>query len=231
MNNNKQALDTPVIDDSLIRAYLEENPDFFERHDDLLNSLTVSHERKGTVSLVERQQQKLRERVNQLEEEITELMINARRNEAIFKAYSELYVRLLKCRTLQQAIDALRNTFEEDLGLSALTLKLFDSPIEVSDQLVFAADTHRQLLSKRFDDSPIYLGRLTEQERKLLFQDEAVHSVALMSLGEQGEVGMFAVGSGQADHFEPAMDPLLINQLQALLSALLPRLLLENEAA
>ena len=185
MNNNKQALDTPVIDDSLIRAYLEENPDFFERHDDLLNSLTVSHERKGTVSLVERQQQKLRERVNQLEEEITELMINARRNEAIFKAYSELYVRLLKCRTLQQAIDALRNTFEEDLGLSALTLTLFDSPIEVSEQLVVAADTPRQLLSKRFDDSPIYLGRLTEQERRLLFQDEAVHSVALMSLAWQ----------------------------------------------
>ena len=97
MNDNKQALDTPVIDDTLIRAYLEQNPDFFERHDDLLSRLSVSHERKGSVSLVERQQQKLRERVNQLEEEITELMINARRNEAIFKAYSKLYVQLLNC--------------------------------------------------------------------------------------------------------------------------------------
>ncbi|WP_404400754.1 DUF484 family protein [Idiomarina seosinensis] len=219
----------PFLDDSLIREYLAENPDFFIRNDDLLANLQFQHNERGAISLVERQQQKLRLKVKQLEEEITELMVNARRNESIFKAYSQLYVRLLRCTTLTQVLDQLQLTFEQELEMPAISLKFFNSPIALEEQYTFASDTHKQLLSKRFSDDQIYLGRLTEQEQKLLFREESVSSVALMLLGEDGEVGMLAVGSASAGHFEPAMDKLLITQLQALLSALLPRLLASND--
>ncbi|HAS15030.1 MAG TPA: DUF484 domain-containing protein, partial [Idiomarina abyssalis] len=84
MSSESNIMANERLDDSLIREYLQENPDFFTRNDDLLTQLQFQHSEKGAVSLIERQQQKLRLRVNQLEEEITELMINARRNEAIF---------------------------------------------------------------------------------------------------------------------------------------------------
>ena len=225
----KQAMQR--IDDSLIREYLIENPDFFMNNDDLLTHLRFRHEERGAVSLVERQQQKLRSKVKELEEEITELMVNARRNEEIFTAYSQLYVRLLDCRTLPQVLDELQLTFETQLNMPALSLKFFNSPIELEEQYTFASDTHKQLLSKRFSDDPIYLGRLTEQEHKLLFRDESVASVALLLLGKEGDIGMLAVGSAKAGHFEPAMDKLLITQLQALLSALLPPVLVNDDAA
>jgi len=218
------------MDDSIIAEYLQENPDFFDRHPALLQQLKVKHATHGAVSLVERQQEVLRARIRGLEDEITELMVNARRNEDIFKHYSALYERLLQCTSLAEVADSLRSTFAEQLQLPALTLKFFDSPLDLPEQFTFAADTHKQLLSKRFNEDTMYLGRLTSDEQRLLFPAEAIESVALLLLGERGELGMLAIGSHDASHFEPAMDKLLVSQLQALLSSILPPLLQQPAA-
>ncbi|MDN7124716.1 DUF484 family protein [Pseudidiomarina terrestris] len=225
----KQAQQTRV-DDTLIAAYLEENPDFFDRHPELLQQLSVRHQTKGAVSLVERQQQVLRQRVQHLEEEITELMVTARRNEELFRYFSELYLKLLQSQSIEEVMDSLQQTFSEQLQMPALTLKFFDSPLELETQFTFAADTHKQLLSKRFRDDSIYLGRLTTDEQKLLFPDESIASVVLLLLGDKGELGMLAIGNHDAGHFEPAMDTLLVKQLQVLLSQILPPLLKHHEA-
>lgn len=227
---NHEEIGQIVVDDSLIAAYLEQNPDFFERHPELLQAMRLQHDGRGAVSLVERQQQVLRQRLAQLEEEITELMTTARRNEELFTRYSELYVHLLCCRDINEVMDALQRTFSAQLNMPALSLKFFDSPLELAEQFTFAADTHKQLLSKRFTQSPIYLGRLTADEQKLLFPNEHIASVALLLLGDQGELGMLAIGNHDASHFEPAMDTLLVRQLQALLSKILPPLLAHHEA-
>ncbi|RUO53353.1 MULTISPECIES: DUF484 family protein [Pseudidiomarina] len=226
----KQAHET-VVDDSLIAAYLEENPDFFERHPELLQRLSVKHQSKGAVSLVERQQQVLRQRVQQLEEEITELMVTARRNEELFRYFSQLYVKLLQSASIDEVMDSLQQTFSEQLQMPALSLKFFDSPLELEEQFTFAADTHKQLLSKRFRDDSIYLGRLSADEQRLLFPDESIASVVLLLLGDKGELGMLAIGNHDAGHFEPAMDTLFVKQLQVLLTQVLPPLLQHHASA
>lgn len=231
MSNDANKLDGLRLDDQAIREYLQENSDFFTHNDDLLSTLQFRHSEKGAVSLLERQQQKLRQRVSELEQEITDLMVNAQRNESIFNAYSQLYVNLLRCSSLSEVVDQLRNTFERELGMPALSLKLFNSSVELDEQFTFTSDTHKQLLSRRFEDDVVYLGRLTEQEHTLLFNDHSVASVALLLLGDKSDIGLLAVGSRNAGHFEPAMDKLLITQLQALLSALLPKILVGHDAA
>lgn len=213
------------LDDTLIAEYLQENPDFFDRNPELLTRINLQHHNEGSVSLVERQQRILRSQIAELQEEITELMSNARRNEMIFRGYSALYVDLLRCETLTEVLDSLRTTFQQQLALPELTLKFFDSPVSLPDQFTFAADTHKQLLSKRFGDSSVYLGRLTQEEQRLLFQDTKVESVALVLLGRDQQLGMLAFGSKDPSHFDPSMDYLLINQLQALLSVILPIML------
>ncbi|RUO63768.1 DUF484 family protein [Pseudidiomarina insulisalsae] len=230
-NEAKKQAQTTVVDDTLIAAYLDENPDFFERHPQLLQRLTVRHQTKGAVSLVERQQQMLRQRVQQLEEEITELMVTARRNEELFRYFSELYVKLLQSESLSDVMESLQETFSTQLQMPALSMKFFDSPLELEEQFTFAADTHKQLLSKRFQDETIYLGRLTANEQKLLFPDETIASVVLLLLGEKGELGMLAIGNHDAGHFEPAMDTLFVKQLQVLLSQVLPPLLHHHASA
>jgi hypothetical protein len=225
MTTDVKPIPNPVVDDTLIAQYLAENPDFFEHHPQLLKQLSLRHQERGAVSLVERQQQVLRQRIMQLEEEITDLMVTARRNEELFRAYSDLYVELLACNHLAEVMDALQETFSTQLNMPALSLKFFDSPIELDEQFTFAADTHKKLLSKRFQSANVYLGRLTEDEKKLLFPNEPIASVALILLGDKGELGMLAIGNHDAGHFEPAMDTLLVRQLQALLTKILPPLL------
>lgn len=233
----QEAKQTPTfaIDDSLVEGYLNENPDFFDRHPQLVKQLKVTHSAKGAVSLVERQQQLLRERIAELEEEITELMGNARRNEEIFRHYSELYKRLLHTRSFAEFVQALQHSFQKQLLLPALTLKMYQAAPGLTDEYVVTADTHKQLLSKRFQHSAIYLGRLTAAEQRLLFPAPAPHeqieSVALLLLGQTGnELGILAIGSHDASHFEPAMDPLLVSQLQVLISHLLPAWLAAEHA-
>ena len=146
------------LDDQVIAEYLLENPRFFDRHPELLAAMQVRHETKGAVSLVERQQQVLRDKIASLEEEITALMGNARRNERIFQSYSSLYQQLLRCTDIQQLEQALVATFVDELGLAAHSLKLFVPTSQA--QLTFDADTHKQLLRKRFDSAIVYFGRL-----------------------------------------------------------------------
>ncbi|RUO79884.1 DUF484 domain-containing protein [Idiomarina tyrosinivorans] len=231
MKNDSSSLPgNAQIDDSFIREYLQENPDFFIRNDDLLDQLTLQHQQKGAVSLIERQQQKLRERVRTLEEEITSLMAEGARNDALFKSYSDLYVRLLKSASLEQALAELRKTFAEELGMPALTLKFFDSPLENNVQVAIISDAQRELIADRLHEQSVYLGRLTAREQHLLFPEENIGSVALLLLGDEGEMGLLAIGSHDSHHFDPSMDALLITQLQALLGALLPSLLDHDHA-
>lgn len=218
-----------VLDAELVVEYLEQHPNFFEQHGHLLAQMNLRHQQAGSVSLVERQQRILREQITVLQEEITALMVNARRNESIFKGYSALYVQLLNCETIDDVLASMTQTFQEQLALPELSLKFFDSPIELPEQYAFASDTHKQLLSKRFNSQSVYLGRLTKEEQKLLFRDEQVESVALVLLGNNQELGMLAFGSKDPAHFDPEMDYLLITQLQALLSVILPRLLAQSK--
>jgi len=226
-NSSAEQLNQSLLDAELVIEYLEQHPNFFEQHPQVLANMNVRHQQAGSVSLVERQQRILREQIVALQEEITALMSNARRNESIFKGYSALYVELLKCESLEQVLASLEKTFHEQLGLPGLSLKFFDSPMALPEQFTFTSDTHKQLLSKRFQEKPIYMGRLSKEEQQLLFGNEPIESVALVLLGQQQELGMLAFGSKDAAHFDPDMDYLLITQLQALLSVILPRLLQE----
>ncbi|MGL5395794.1 MAG: DUF484 family protein, partial [Shewanella sp.] len=83
------------FDELIIREYLLDNPDFFNRYPELLLAMRLPHLERGAISLVERRQELLRQRVDQLEEEITSLLTMAARNEKIFLFNTELSFKLL----------------------------------------------------------------------------------------------------------------------------------------
>ena len=53
---------TKALSAADVAAFLSEHPDFFSEHEDLLTNLQLPDSRKGTVSLVEKQIDVLRER-------------------------------------------------------------------------------------------------------------------------------------------------------------------------
>ena len=71
----------------------------------------------------------------------------------------------------------------------------------------------------------IYFGPIDEPDKQVLFGVEAlVHSVALLRLGEQGELGLIAFGHANPEHYQPGMDSLLLEQLGRFVTLLLPTL-------
>lgn len=217
MKTEIQALDPEVIVE-----YLNKHPDFFNHFPDALAQLELAHQQVGAVSLLERQQKTLREQVKKLQTERATLIDNARKNEHIFRHYSDLYVALLACQDLDEMMALLQQTFIQQLGMVELSLRLFEFPAsddtpELTNKYRFLSESQSQLLKKRVAHEPVYLGRLTKEETAILFQNEAVESVAILAFGH-APLGMLAFGSLKAHHFNPDMDFLLITQLQALLS-------------
>ncbi|MCS6134426.1 DUF484 family protein [Shewanella baltica] len=197
------------FDELIIREYLLDNPDFFNRYPELLLAMRLPHMERGAISLVERRQEMLRQRVSQLEEEITSLLTMAARNEKIYQFNTELSFQLLNCADLVSLKEVLADSLKLQFNFSHV-------------RLISVLDTDMKAIWDQRLHKGHYFGRLTQQEAKRLFGSE-VGSVALTKLSEDNPV-IFAIASQDATHFHPDMDNMLLEQLRRLLAHMLAKL-------
>ena len=214
-----------LLDDSIIEEYLIENPHFFTKHPALLNKLNVTTKEQGTVSLVQRQQRMMREKIVALEDEITSLMSIAAQNQQLYQKFSNLFFELLNCQNLATVNQTLTHHFVNELALTHVSFKLY----EPAASLPFAIKRSEldNLLVQRLGRNLHYFGRINQQEQRLLFNHEEPGSVALIALGDNGTLGLLAISSADANHFHPEMDHLMLMQLTKLIASVTQRLLCE----
>ena len=211
--------DLPLTDE-LVSAFLQDNPEFFNRNSELMTGLRLIDTHRGTVSLVERQQQQLREKVHNLEDEITQLMSVASHNESLFMLYSDLYLRLIDCQSAGELLDCLSQATTELLSLSAFKLYLVDSGMVEHESL--STNDCQGIMQNRFEISDYYFGRLQQSEQELIFSQTCTGSVVLVKLEHDEKViGFMAISSSDAHHFDPRMDTLLLSQFKRLVAKLL----------
>lgn len=208
-----------TLSDSEVADYLFAHPDFFVKYAHLLEELDVPHAHKGSVSLVELQSEQLRKKVRLLNYKLNQLITIARQNEQIYRVYADLNLRLLATESLEDMQLVLEEVMQERLKLESVVIKPFVGAH------AFPEIQRRLFIEKRFRRDKFFFGRLSEHERKLLFPDQEANSVALLLLGDMGELGMLAVSSQDPSHFNPDMDTLLITQLQQFLSILVPKVM------
>ena len=207
------------LTDQQVAEYLTLHPEFFVEHPAILEKIQIPHAQKGSVSLVERQSEQLRQKVRLLNTKLSQLISIAKQNEAIYRIYADLNLRVLKCNDISSVQYVLEDIMQEQLNLSSVALKPYKGAVALPE-------IQRKLFAeKRFKNNDFFFGRLSEHEKKLLFNDQQAESVALLRLGNNGELGILAIGSNDPGHFNPDMDTLLITQLQQFLSILLPKLL------
>jgi len=210
------------LTDEVVLTYLQDNPEFFNRNPSLMTSLRLTDEQRGTVSLVERQQQSLRQKVYGLEDEITQLMSVANHNEQLFSLYSDLYLRLLDCQSAEELLDCLHQTTTELLSLSAFTLWLVNSDEKYLNHHCLSKNDCMGVMQNRLTHNEYYFGRLQTSEQELIFSQHCSGSVVLMSLTHNNEtLGFLAISSKDAHHFDPGMDTLLLGQFKKLVAKLL----------
>ncbi|WP_246058322.1 DUF484 family protein [Litorilituus lipolyticus] len=226
MNEIQESInrDEIPLEDEVIVTFLQDNPEFFQRNEALVANLRLADKQRGTVSLVERQQQQLRLKVQSLEDEITQLISVANHNEELFTLYSDLYLRLIDCQSAQELLDCLHQTTTELLSLSAF--KVWLKP----DLLNEAVSSHKSIsendcagvMQNRLSNEDYYFGRLQGTEQELIFAQQCSGSVVLVKLEHDDvELGFLAISSQDAHHFDPRMDTLLLSQFKRLTAKLI----------
>jgi uncharacterized protein YigA (DUF484 family) len=205
-----QSDDAPDIDESQITAYLQSNPEFFERHPALLAKLRLPHTPGGpAVSLVERQVAVLRQDNIKLERKLRDLLDVAHGNDQLAGKIHKLALQLMRAdgpaEVIAQLEEQLRLSFKADRAMLVL-FKGSDDLITSRFLRVVDRDDEELAPFRTFLESGnARCGRIRDAQRKFLFGegDVEIGSAALLPLGEGATTGFLAVGSRDVDHFHP----------------------------
>ncbi|WP_035516710.1 DUF484 family protein, partial [Pseudohaliea rubra] len=129
--NPRQSAAETVMDESQLRDYLLDNPDFFQRHPDLLRTLHIPHGSGDAVSLVERQVSVLRERNVDLRHRLKELTDAARENETLYVGTRALVLSLLEAASVTELLTRFEQGMSEHFDTAHAALVIYgDGPAE-----------------------------------------------------------------------------------------------------
>jgi len=202
------------ISEQAVKEYLEANPDFFEHHSTLLDSLELPHAAGGAVSLVERQISMLRQKELKMQRQLKELIDVARDNDVLSSKIHELTLQLLAARDLQSSIKAIEEAMRSGFGADQSVLVHFGDPALFDDivggrffRVLQREDTTLKPFETFLNGSAPRCGQVRDSQRDFLFHGDAdeVGSMALVPLGDKARIGFLAIGSADADRFHPGM--------------------------
>jgi len=213
-----------------IAAYLQHNPDFFERHHAVLARLRLPHARGGsTISLVERQIEVLREKHAAVESKLAELVRVARANDAIAEKLHRFTRRLLRAGSRATAIETMESCLRVDFDAFHSVLVLTGEHKDLAPQrfvrTVRADDPNLKSFETLFTNGKPRCGQARDSQREFLFGADAgeIGSVALVPLGDKGSIGLLALGSTDRDRFHPGMSTEFLARMADLIAdALVP---------
>lgn len=201
--------DNQIIEHKIVE-YLQQVPDFFDRHPKLLDSLKLNHKVYGSVSLVERQILNLREKNVQLQSQLNDLLDNAETNSKLLQKCADLFVVLINARSEQEFVDSLLQRLHHNFELDNCQLWLCNDSGTLSHVNYTDHQTLQQLTDQSFiKDEPV-CGRVTESISQLLGGDESLNSYAMIPLDTGAKMGLLILGSKDVELFTADMGTLFL---------------------
>lgn len=199
-----------VSSDDVVR-FLEQHPDFFDQHPQLLEQLHVPHGGNGAISLVERQVKALRERQAVSRERLAELVRVARSNDLLAERVHKLTLRLLHARTTEEICAQIDASMREDFEVTPRRILLSGSELGVVESLLSAGRPR--------------CGHFAESQRTALFGDQGmqVASMALVPIGAGASRGALLLGSADPHRFNPGVSTDFLARIGEMISAALAR--------
>jgi hypothetical protein len=202
------------LGDAEVCAYLSKHADFFVEHPDLLAALRLPHAQVGgTVSLVERQMEVLREQRRDIEARLHELIAIGHANDSLGEKMHRLACRLVRARGLRARLDAVESSLREDFAAPDFVLVLTRSAGELTQiearhlRIVSAESSDFRSFESLMTAGRPRCGQVRDSQRDFLFPSSgsAIGSVALVPLSIHHAAAILAIGSPDAHHFNPSM--------------------------
>ena len=233
-SKHAQELAAAAIDEQAIGQYLQQHPDLFDRHPQLLTRLRLVHPRTGTtVSLIERQVEVLREKQAASEQKLAEFVRVARANDVLADKIHRFTRRLVRTSTRAQALAQVEAGLREDFDAYHAVLVLpapggaaaAAEPASHFLRLLAAADPMLRSFESLFSSGRPRCGQVRDSQRDFLFGNEAtaIASVALIPLVAMSPPGLLAIGSPDRDHFHPGMSTEFLSRMAELIADALSR--------
>jgi uncharacterized protein YigA (DUF484 family) len=220
--SNDEPQDELSWEDAVAR-YLTQNPDYFERHPELLAALELSHGTGGrAVSLIERQVQVLRDQQTSINRQLRELIGIARENDVLTARLHRFALAMLEAATRDEVLDTARDLLRQEFKLDAAVILLaVDGEAGRRRPEYLASDDARMraLLARLGDGKPLCGGRWEPSLVTFLFSRSAadIRSAALIPLGASRPRGVLALGSRDAQRFHAGQGTLYLTRLGELL--------------
>ncbi len=211
----------------VVASYLRKNPEFLDANPDVLETLELNHQSGSAVSLIERQVEQLRASNTDMSRQLKRLVHVAAENEKLMSRLHQLTLELMSIGPRQEFFTHLGNSLLNDFSADILQICLFDreTASEAGEDVIGikADDPELEQFKALLDKDQTVCGRLSESKLDFLFHSKArwVQSTALTPLGENGAIGMMAIGSSDPARFYPGMGTLFLDLLANVISATL----------
>ncbi|MDS4015065.1 MAG: DUF484 family protein [Candidatus Accumulibacter sp.] len=208
--------------------YLQNNPQFFEEHAEVLTSMVVPHPHGGrTISITERQMLALRDKNRLLEGRMGELFQHGEENDAISEKMHRLALGLIATGSFQSVLHTLHFHLRDDFAVPHVAVRLWCRPADAAELPEFA-DVSSEL--QAFAEALVqpYCGATGGFETSSWFGEAATHvrSQALIAMRQGGgTTGMIALGSEDHERFYPTMGTIYLQRIGEMASAALARVL------
>lgn len=221
MQPDDMAVDGVTEDDVI--AYLEQHPQLFAEHPQLLEGVELAHATGSAASLIERQVGLLRQRNEQLRERLHQLAELARHNERRMRHANRLAVSLLGAGSLAEVANVTRDEVTRAFAVDAVFIGLYDEQPHSEIPAIGAGHALRQHYANLMRTGLIECGPVDAKARQALFGEQSIASAAVVPLDRVQPLGLLAVGSEDGARFQPGMGTLFLDLIADLLTAAIRR--------
>lgn len=217
--------------EDFVAQYLQSHPDFFKDHLEVLDKLYLPSSQEGTLSLVEVQLERQRQRIKSLEAELERFSQLARQEQDIFFGLMPLQHSLSHCINLQQGEQHL-NLWAQKLDLQQAKILLFNDQWRkhptIDEHYWVDRKAFELIRLERMGLRQFYLGQLTHKEKTLLFLPEEfpIGSVACCLLGAktaQKPTALLLFSARDEHHFHNGQDTAFLKHLVSIVELHLQR--------
>jgi len=213
-----------------IARYLRDHPAFFEKHQDILAGMVLSHESGSAVSLIERQIQILREQKEEQKIKLHSLISTAKNNEKLNNNVNALILELLDADSLKDVLKVIDQRIRADFEADAIVVKLLASGNEVlkeHEDLTAWQQPALVIGEKVMTARQPVCGSFNAEQMQALFADADIQSAGIVPLAKEKNskncYGIIAIGSYDPQRFRADMGTLFLSLLGQVLTRILKR--------
>jgi len=197
MTIEKKQLESAFSKADLV-SYLEENPNTFQQHPELLELVTLSDSR-GTASLLERQVSMLKERLNEHKSQQSQFMQVARDNEQISDSFTQVICQMIGFTNLSQFATEFPAELRTTFNIDEVSFKTAQAALRRPSDNEGYDDAMRRMINNR----AVCDNRWPSNIMNLFFSAD-INSAALVPMRKpdsEEPLGILALGSQDPDRY------------------------------